>query len=41
MIPKKSKIEFENETIESFIILIFAILKFQNIGRSTFHCSKF
>ena len=34
------KKKFGNKTIE-FIILIFAILKFRNIGRSTFRRSEF
>ena len=34
-ISKIRKIKFENKTIESsFVILIFAILKFRNVGRS-------
>ena len=37
----KIKIKLENEKIElSFVLLIFEISKFQNIGRSTFGCSK-
>ena len=42
MIAKISKIKFENKISNnsSFVILIFAVLKFQNIDRSTFRRSK-
>ena len=43
MIFKKWKIKFENKIVDysSFVILIFAVLKFWNISRSTFRRSKF
>ena len=43
MISKKWKIKFEKKNIQKLIFryLIFVILKFRNIGRSTFRRFKF
>ena len=35
------KNKLENKTIDYFVILIFVILKFRNIGHSTFRRSNF
>ena len=37
---RKNKLEIKISNDSSFVLLIFGISKFQNIGRSTFGCSK-